>query len=115
MFQAGDAPAQGGLGLVEDGQLVLPGQLRFRPAVGPDHGDGLARSGIARAATGHPVAHVVGEEIEPLLEAPLVQQAGFPVQELLHLAEKSVTPEMVEAFHRLISAHFSAAISWAQR
>jgi hypothetical protein len=31
---------------------------------------------------------VFSQEFQPLMEAPLVQPPGFPIQELLHLADK---------------------------
>jgi N-methylhydantoinase B/oxoprolinase/acetone carboxylase alpha subunit len=48
---------------------------RWRGGIGPIR-DRLAR--------GHPVAGIVGEEIEPFLQAKLAQQANLAVEELLN-------------------------------
>jgi hypothetical protein len=37
------------------------------------------------AAHGHPVADVVGQQAQPLLDVPLVQQLGFLKEEFLDL------------------------------
>src|SRR6516165_7163212 len=84
-IQPRDALAQSLLGFVEDRQLVFLGQIIFDVAVGVEDRDRLARLRIAVASTAHPVADVVGQQLQPFVKAPLVEQPGFSVEELLDL------------------------------
>src|SRR5437764_14169633 len=82
--------AQRLLGLVEDRELVGPRLVVLDITVGAEDRDGLARSGIAVAARPHPVADIVGEQVEPFAKAALVQEARLAVEELLDLAERII-------------------------
>ena len=53
----------------------------------------------------HPVVGVLGEQVEPLLVAPLVEKLGFPVEEVLDLLLEEEPRE-----HRGLRAH-AVAIS----
>ena len=65
-----DARSEEGLVVVEEGHLAVGG-----------HGVGPVADRLARR---HPVAGIVGEEVEPLLEAQLAQQAHLAVEKLLN-------------------------------
>ena len=52
------------------------------------------------AADRHEIHQVLGQQIEPLLEPPLIQQVGFEIQEVLDLLAELVPCER---------AHHSAA------
>src|SRR5262245_64617485 len=86
-IQARNAGAQGGLGLVENGQFfLLP--LRCRPLLSlVEDADGFALCGVASAAHRHPVAYVLSEQLDPLMQPPLVQQPSLTVEELLDLTD----------------------------
>ena len=72
-------------------ELRHPPPERVLALVEPVHVGALARElplelvGGHVAAHRHPVARVLGEEVEPLLEAARVQQLGLAVQEVLDL------------------------------
>src|SRR5437762_12893188 len=89
-FQPCYPPAQRLFAFVEDRQLVVPGVVVLDIAVGAEDRDGLARPRIAIAARPHPVADIVGEQVEPFAEAALVQKARLAVEELLDLAERII-------------------------
>ena len=78
-IQARNAPPQRVLGLVEKSQLVFLGQFVLDVPVGIQNLNGFARLRISVPPHGHPVTDVVGEELQPVVKAPLVQQTGFPV------------------------------------
>ena len=84
-FEAGNAPREGFPGLVEDGQFVFPRQIVLDVPVGVEDRYGLARLGVTVAPPTHPVAGTIGEELEPLAKAPLIQELGFALSKLLHL------------------------------
>ena len=69
------------------------------------------------AAHRHPVARVVGEEVEPLLVASRVQQLGLAVQELLDLLLEQESGERgaLVAHGAFSSAQLSAPMNWRQR
>src|ERR1700722_5723063 len=81
-----DPSRQGLFVLVEQRELVVAGDIVLDIAVGVEDRDRLAPPRIAIAARGHPVADVVGQEPEPLVEPPLIQQARLAIEELLDLA-----------------------------
>src|SRR5262249_36359519 len=68
-------------------------------------------------AHGHEVAGVLGEQIEPFLIAPLVQQLGLAVQEVLDLVPEEKPPDLRgrRARPRARSAQLLTAMSWLQR
>ena len=85
--QTADAAGEGVLVLVQDGQLILAGQFTLLVAGAVQDGDGLAVGRIAVGAQGRPVLDVLGQQVQPVVEASGVQQPRLPVQELLNLAD----------------------------
>src|SRR5207249_7598498 len=69
------------------------------------------------APQGHPVVDVFGEELEPLLVAPLVKESGLPVEEALDLLleEEPIERGQLGAHGVAISPQLSASMSWRQR
>src|SRR5215510_13192098 len=58
--------------------------------VGVEDRNRLARLRVAVAPTDHPVANVIGEQCQPLVESPFVEQACLVVKELLDLAKDAI-------------------------
>src|SRR3984893_17217340 len=86
--ETGDAAGERLFGFVEDREFVLHRLVVLDIAVGVEDRDRLARFRIAVAAAGHPVADIVGEQRDPLVKPPIVQQACLPVEELLDFADQ---------------------------
>jgi len=76
---------------------------------------GLLRGHIA--AHGHEVAGVLGEEVEPVFEAPLVEELGFPVEKLLDLLLEQQPGERkgLGAHRGPRSFQLPASMNWRQR
>src|SRR5204863_5040981 len=49
--------------------------------------DRLARFRVAIAAARHPLPHVVGKQLEPVVKPPVIEEARFAIEELLDLAD----------------------------
>src|SRR5262249_55425991 len=88
--EAGDPRRQRLLGFVEDRQFLVSGQILLDIAGGVEDRDRLARSWIAVAARRHPVADVVGQQSQPLVEAALVQEPHLAIEKPLDLADDAV-------------------------
>ena len=67
------------------------------------------------APHGHEVARVVGEQIEPLLVAPLVEQLGLAVEEVLHLVAQEQAGQVGRAHVVARSFQDPASMNWRQR
>jgi hypothetical protein len=65
-------------------QFVFPGQVVLDVSAAVEDCNGLARLRRTVAASAHPISGVFSEELEPLVEASLVQQPGFPIEKLLY-------------------------------
>src|SRR5262249_24353409 len=64
----------------------FPGQIVLDVAGGIEDRNRLAYPGITVGSSRHPVTNIVGQQLEPLVKAPLVEEPRFAVEELLHLA-----------------------------
>ncbi len=69
------------------------------------------------AAHRHPVARVVGEQREPLVEAARVQQLGLLVQKLLDLPLEQEARDggRIGAHEGIRPVQLSASMNWRQR
>ena len=67
------------------------------------------------APHGHEVVGVLGEELEPLLVPPLVEQLGLPVEELLDLLLEQQPGEAVRRSRAPRSFQLAASMNWRQR
>jgi hypothetical protein len=76
---------------------------------------GLLRGYVA--AHGHEVTGVLGEEVEPVLEAPLVQELGLTVEELLDLLLEQQPGQRgrLGAHRGPRSFQLPASMNWRQR
>jgi hypothetical protein len=69
------------------------------------------------AAHRNPVARVLGEEVEPLLEAARVQELGLAVEEVLDLPLEQEASERgsLGAHGAIRPVQLSASMNWRQR
>src|SRR5579859_3196557 len=86
-----DAALQALFRLVEQGQLASLRGVLVAVARGIEDGDRLARPRIAVGPAAHRIAHIVGEQFEPVLEPALVEQPRLAIKKLLDLADQIVT------------------------
>src|SRR6516164_4505051 len=70
----------------KDRELVLLGYIVLDVAVRVEDRNRFASPGITVGPAAHPIADVVGQQLQPFVKAPLVEQTDFPVEELFDLA-----------------------------
>src|SRR5712691_1236258 len=82
-IQTSDAHAEALFGLVEQRQFSCLGQLFFDVPVLVEDDNSPAPLRVPTRPYWHPVAQVISEQFQPVMEPPLIEQPRLSVQELL--------------------------------